>query len=66
MDKLWDRNPSKSDVIGCCDGDEKMNDHAEPTKVERPPPPKNTIKTDCFVELLNYAVPNNAFVNPEM
>ena len=40
MDKLWDRNPSKSDVIGCCDGDEKMNDHAEPTKVERPPQKK--------------------------
>ena len=23
MDKIWDRNPSKSDVIGCCGGDEK-------------------------------------------
>ena len=28
-------NPSKSEVIGRCDGDEKTNDHAEPTKVER-------------------------------
>ena len=23
MDKIWDRNPSKSDVIGRCGGDEK-------------------------------------------
>ena len=35
MDKIWYRNPSKSEVIGRCDGDEKLNDHAEPTKVER-------------------------------
>ena len=34
MDKIWDRNTSKSDVIGRCGGDEKINDHAEPTKVE--------------------------------
>ena len=35
MDKNWDRNPSKSEVIGCCGGDEKPTDRAEPTKVER-------------------------------
>ena len=23
MDTIWDRNPSKSEVIGRCDGDEK-------------------------------------------
>ena len=23
MDKIWDRNPSKSEVIGHCHGDEK-------------------------------------------
>ena len=29
-------NPSKSEVIGRCGGDEKnSNDHAEPTKVNR-------------------------------
>ena len=28
-------NPSKSEVTGRCGGDEKTNDHAEPTKVER-------------------------------
>jgi len=28
-------NPSKSEDIGRCGGDEKTNDHAEPTKVER-------------------------------
>ena len=27
-------NPSKLEVIGRCGGDEKTNDHAEPTKVE--------------------------------
>ena len=34
MDKFWDRNPSKSEVIGRCGGDEKTNEHAEPKKVE--------------------------------
>ena len=34
MDKIWDRNPSKSDVIGRCGGDEKTKDHAELTNVE--------------------------------
>ena len=32
MDKIWD---SKSEVIGHYGGDEKTNDHADPTKVER-------------------------------
>ena len=33
MDNIWDRNPSKSEVIDRCGGDEKKkNDHAEPTK----------------------------------
>ena len=27
MDKIWYRNPSKSEVIGRCGGDEKPNDH---------------------------------------
>ena len=31
IDKIWNRNPSKSEVIGRCGGDEKTNDHAEPT-----------------------------------
>jgi len=35
MDKIRDRNPSKSEVIGRCGGDEKTNDQAEPTKSER-------------------------------
>ena len=26
MDKIWYRNPSKSEVIGRCGGDEKTND----------------------------------------
>ena len=34
MDKIWYKNPSKSEVIGRCGGDEKTNDHAEPIKVE--------------------------------
>jgi len=34
MDKIWYRNPSKSEVIGRCFGDEKTKDHAELTKVE--------------------------------
>ena len=32
MDKILDRNTSKSEVIGLCGRDEKKNDHAEPTK----------------------------------
>ena len=35
MDKIWYRNPSNSEVIGRCGGDEKNDDHAERTKVER-------------------------------
>ena len=36
MDKIWYRNPSKSEVIGRCGGDEKnKNDDTEPTTVER-------------------------------
>ena len=35
MDKIWYRNPSKSEVIGRCGGEEKPIDQAEPTKVER-------------------------------
>jgi len=35
MDNIWDRNLSKSEVIGRCGGDEKPNDHAVPPKVER-------------------------------
>ena len=34
MDKIWYIYPAKSEVIGRCGGDEKMNDHAGPTKVE--------------------------------
>jgi len=34
MNKIWYRNPSKSEVIGHCGGDGKTNDHAEPTKVQ--------------------------------
>ena len=32
MDEIWYGNPSNSEVIGRCGGDEKTNDHAEPTK----------------------------------
>jgi len=35
MDKIWDRNPSKSEVIGHCRGMKKPNDHIEQTKGER-------------------------------
>ena len=36
MDQIWDRNPSKSDVIGSVAEMKKLNDHAELTKVKRP------------------------------
>ena len=37
MDNIWDRNPSKLEVTGRCDGFGKKtpNDHTEPTKVAR-------------------------------
>jgi len=35
MDKIWNRNPSKSEVIGRCGRDEQTNDHAELIIVER-------------------------------
>ena len=34
MDKIWDRNPLKSEFIGHCGGDEKTNDQEKTTKVE--------------------------------
>ena len=39
--KIWDVNPSKSEVIGHCDGNKKINDRAEPTK-------SNAKKEDIF------------------
>ena len=50
MDKIWDRteNPSKSEVIGHCGGDENSNDHAESTKWNA----KNNFKTtSLYVEI---------------
>ena len=44
MDNIWYRNPSKSEVISRCYGDEKPNDHAEPTKVQ-----KQTKKPSCLI-----------------
>ena len=36
MDKIWDRNPWKSEVIcAVVAGMKKPNDYAEPTNVER-------------------------------
>jgi len=35
IEKIWDRKPSKLEVIGRCGCDEKKPDHAEPTKVEQ-------------------------------
>ena len=47
MDKIWYRNPSKSEVIGRCGGDEKQkNDHAEPTKSRTLKKIKNRFLTD--------------------
>ena len=48
MDQIWDRNPSKSEVIGRCGGDEKPN-HAEPTKSHAKNPNKTRI--DCSLML---------------
>ena len=31
MDNSWNRNPSKSEVIGHCGGDVKTSDHADQT-----------------------------------
>ena len=49
MDQIWDRNPSKSEVIGRCGGDEKPN-HAEPTKSHAKNPNK-TSRIDCSLML---------------
>ena len=49
MDKIWYRNPSKSEVIGRWGGIKKTNDHTEPTKKSNAkkknyhPPQKNDI-----------------------
>ena len=33
VDQICDGNPFMSEIIGCCCGDEKTNDHAELTKL---------------------------------
>ena len=33
LDKIWDRNPSKSEVIGLFGGDEKTDENVETTKL---------------------------------
>ena len=44
MDKIWYRNPLKSEVIGRCGGDEKKtNNHAEPIKKSNAKKIKNKI-----------------------
>ena len=43
MDKIWERNPSKSEVIGLCVRDKKPNDHAEPTQ-SNPKKRKKTLR----------------------
>ena len=43
MDKIWERNPSKSKVIGLCVRDKKTNDHAEPTQ-SNPKKRKKTLR----------------------
>jgi len=35
MDKIWDRNPLKSEVIGCCGGDKKKEWPRRTDKVHR-------------------------------
>ena len=49
MDKIWYENPSESEVIGPCGGDEKPNDHAELTKVEHKKKKKKAILFDIMI-----------------
>jgi len=43
MDTIWNRNPSKSEVTGCCGGDEKTNDQMTKSNTK-----KNTKKNTVF------------------
>ena len=59
MDKIWYRNPSKSEIIGRCGGDEKTNDHAEPTKANHPPQKNIYVKkiiTEAVLEAMLYCL----------
>ena len=44
MDKIWDRNPSKSEVIGHCGEDEKTNAHADKKSNAKKKTPKKQKK----------------------
>jgi len=46
MDKIWDRNPSKSEVSGRCGRDEKTNDHADRKLNAKKTPKKNEKEID--------------------
>ena len=55
MDKIWYRNPLKSEVIGRRGGDEKTDGHAEPTKVERKKNNTKEITTkNSFLRIHNF------------
>ena len=55
MDKIWYRNPLKSEVIGRRGGDEKTDGHAEPTKVERKKNKTKEITTkNSFLRIHNF------------
>ena len=46
MDKIWDRNPSKSEIIGHCGGDDK-NEWSRLTDKSQKLRKKHTKKTPC-------------------
>ena len=47
MDKIWYRDPSKSEVIGCCGGDEKNEwpRRTDKSRTQKKKREENTLKT---------------------
>ena len=46
MDKIWYRNPSKSEVIGRCGGDEKTTQNRQKSNAK--------LKKQTWLKLLSY------------
>ena len=64
MDNMSDEKPSKSEVIGCCGGDEKTNDHAEPTNLNAST--KNNLSLFLFLNTIKFSYLDHLFSLPNI
>jgi len=59
MDRFWYRNPSKSEVIGRCDGDEKTE---WPRRTDKSRTLKTKIYIESTIELFSLTVIRKSYI----